>query len=131
MGVGSCPPSLRCGRAAADRLDHRAVPVTASGTMTTGPARVAVSGPTGPDVLASASYVLPQVSCRLPFSWDIHAALFEALHRLGVGVDRYHRLRLATSGRSERRHDRRGGRGLRGDRPRLRRLQGPPEQQRP
>jgi hypothetical protein len=100
MGKGSCPPSLRCDRAAADRPDHRrAVAVNTSATMTTAPARAAAFGPTGPDVLASASYLLPQVSCRLLFSGDVHTALFEALNRLGGGTDRYDRLRLADEAR--------------------------------
>lgn len=53
----------------------------------------------GPEVLAVAAYVLPLVSSRLPFSGDVHAALVEALVRLGVGADRHHRLRLADDAR--------------------------------
>lgn len=55
--------------------------------------------PMGPEVLAVAAYVLPVVSSRFPFSGDVHAALVEALARLGVGTDRHHRLRLADDAR--------------------------------
>lgn len=59
-------------------------------------ARVPVFGATGPDVLAHAAHVLPLVVAGcLPYSGDVHAALFEALTQLGVGTDRYHRLWLA------------------------------------
>lgn len=60
---------------------------------------VAALRPTGPEVLAVAAYLLPVVSSRLPFSGDVHAALVEALDRLGVGADRHHRLRLADDAR--------------------------------
>ncbi|MGH3679168.1 MAG: hypothetical protein ACRDT2_02635 [Natronosporangium sp.] len=57
--------------------------------------RMPVFGATGPDVLAHAAHVLPLVSGRLPYSGDVHTALFEALTQLDVGTDRYHRLWLA------------------------------------
>lgn len=66
--------------------------------MSTAPVWVAASGPVGPDVLALASDVLVQMR-RLPFSGDVYSALFEALIRLQLGTDRYHRLRLADEAR--------------------------------
>jgi hypothetical protein len=50
-------------------------------------------------VLAVASHFLPWVSVGGPFSGDAHAALFGALEALGMGSDRYHRLRLADETR--------------------------------
>lgn len=73
-------------------LTKAEVPAVAAGQS---PVRAPGFGAAGPDVLAYAAHVLPLVAHRRPFSGDVHAALFEALNRLGVGTDRYHRLRLA------------------------------------
>lgn len=56
--------------------------------------------PTGPDVLALAAHILPDVIAPgLLLSFHIHPALVEAVTRLGLGDDRYHRLRLADEAR--------------------------------
>jgi hypothetical protein len=60
---------------------------------------VAGFGPTGPDVLAFAAFILPEVALRLPCYADVHGVLYEALVRLGVGVDRHHRLALSDEAR--------------------------------
>jgi hypothetical protein len=57
------------------------------------------SAPVGPDVLAYAASILPAVAGARPGSVDVHQVLFEALRRLGVGADRYDRLRLAEEAR--------------------------------
>jgi hypothetical protein len=51
---------------------------------------------TGPDLLAIAAETLPSVIGAGPvLTVDLHAALFHAARLLGVGRDRWHRLRLA------------------------------------
>jgi hypothetical protein len=81
-------------------VDTATATATRPNCQASGPASVwAASGPTGADVLAVASHFLPWVSVGGPFSGDVHAALFGALEALGVGGDRYHRLRLADEAR--------------------------------
>lgn len=76
----------------ADLLPAGAAPLPA------GPPRPAF-GPTGPDLLAYAAHLLPVVMSPFPRYGEVHALLYEALGRLGAGVDRHHRLRLCDEAR--------------------------------
>jgi hypothetical protein len=53
---------------------------------------------TGPDLLATAADMLPSVVGPGPvLTVDLHATLYQAACVLGVGRDRWHRLRLAEA----------------------------------
>ncbi|MGH3678830.1 MAG: hypothetical protein ACRDT2_00660 [Natronosporangium sp.] len=60
------------------------------------PERATCTWSTGPDLLAEAAMVLPEVVGRGPVRWvDIHATIYRAACTRGMGRDRPHRLRLA------------------------------------